>query len=89
MYSSDLTTGERIISKCKVEYAWNPSKCSHCKVYCHKDSNCGILIAKQVKEEEEKSKLDKGKEGVTVDLMQVLLASTKNSRIKMMVLKLW
>ncbi|CAI9281276.1 unnamed protein product [Lactuca saligna] len=77
VYSSNLTTGERIISKCKIEYAWNPSKCSHCKVYVHKDINCGILIAKQMKKEEERSKIEKGKEGATVDLMQVLLASTK------------
>ncbi|CAH1428817.1 unnamed protein product [Lactuca virosa] len=47
VYSSDLTTGERILSKCRIEYVWNPSKCSHCKVYGHKDSNCGILLAKQ------------------------------------------
>lgn len=77
VYSSDLTTGERIISNCKVEYAWNPSKCSHYKVYGHKDFNCGILIAKQKKEEEERNKLEKGKEGVTIDLMQELLSSTK------------
>nr|KAJ0185509.1 hypothetical protein LSAT_V11C900500370 [Lactuca sativa] len=31
----------------------------------------------QMKEEEERSKTKKGKEGATVDLMQVLLASTK------------
>ena len=30
-----------------------------------------------MKEEEERSKIEKGKEGATVDLMQVLLASTK------------
>ncbi|CAI9269527.1 unnamed protein product [Lactuca saligna] len=73
---------ERIISICKVEYAWNPSKCSHCKVSGHKDSNCGILIANQKKEEEEKSKIEKGKEGVSIDLMQVLLASTKEVKDK-------
>ncbi|CAI9287059.1 unnamed protein product [Lactuca saligna] len=65
-----------------VEYAWNPSKYSHCKVYGHKDSNCGIIIANQKKEEEEKSKIEKGKEGVSMDLRQVLLASTKEVKDK-------
>ena len=35
------------------------------------------VTAIQMKEEEERSKIEKGKEGATMDLMQVLLASTK------------
>ena len=35
------------------------------------------VTAIQMKEEDERSKTEKGKEGATVDLMQVLLASTK------------
>ncbi|CAI9278328.1 unnamed protein product [Lactuca saligna] len=35
------------------------------------------VTAIQMKEEEERSKIEKGKEGATVDLMQGLLASTK------------
>ncbi|KAL4568393.1 hypothetical protein LXL04_024004 [Taraxacum kok-saghyz] len=54
IYSRDVTTRDRIQSKCKIEYAWNPSKCSHCKVYGHKDSNCGILIAMDAKMKETK-----------------------------------
>nr|KAJ0209365.1 hypothetical protein LSAT_V11C400156980 [Lactuca sativa] len=77
VYSSDLTTGERILSKCKIEYAWNPSKCSHCKVYGHKDSTCGILLAKEVKDIGNSISSDKKKEGNKVDLMEVLIASTK------------
>ncbi|CAI9261239.1 unnamed protein product [Lactuca saligna] len=61
VYSSDLTTGERIISKCRVEYAWNPSKCSHYKVYGHKEPKCGILLAKQVREIDNNSKMGKNK----------------------------
>ncbi|GKG52003.1 hypothetical protein Tco_0544641, partial [Tanacetum coccineum] len=26
----------------KVEYSWKPPKCSHCKVFGHPDSMCGI-----------------------------------------------
>nr|KAJ0222221.1 hypothetical protein LSAT_V11C200063020 [Lactuca sativa] len=77
VYSSDLTTGERILTKCRVEYAWNPSKCSHCKVYGHKDSNCGILLANQVNEIINNSKKEENSEGVKIDLMQVLIDSTK------------
>nr|KAJ0226815.1 hypothetical protein LSAT_V11C100000080 [Lactuca sativa] len=77
VYSSDLTSGERIISKCKIEYAWNPSKCSHCKVYGHKDSTCGILLAKEVKNIESPISYEKIEDGIKVDLMEVLIASTK------------
>ncbi|CAI9283424.1 unnamed protein product [Lactuca saligna] len=77
VYSSDLTTGERILSKCKVEYAWNPSKCSHCKVYGHKDSNCGILLAKEASDLVNPKSDDQKKDGIKVDLMEVLIASTK------------
>lgn len=77
VYSSDLTTGERILTKCRVEYAWNPSKCSHCKVYGHKDSNCGVLLANQVNEINNNSKKEENSEGIKIDLMQVLIDSTK------------
>ncbi|CAI9261358.1 unnamed protein product [Lactuca saligna] len=77
VYSSDLTTGERILSKCKVEYAWNPSKCSHCKVYGHKDNTCGILLAKEVKDIANSESENQNKDGTKVDLMEVLIASTK------------
>ncbi|CAI9264419.1 unnamed protein product [Lactuca saligna] len=77
IYSSDLTTGERIPSKCKIEYAWNPSKCSHCKVYGHSDSKCGILLAKQATESSKVTGNEENKEGKKVDLMEVLIASTK------------
>ncbi|KAL7586020.1 hypothetical protein Lser_V15G46368 [Lactuca serriola] len=78
VYSSDLTTGERILSKCKIDYAWNPSKCSHCKVYGHKDNTCGILLAKEVKDIENSNLDDQKNDGKKVDLMEVLIASTKN-----------
>ncbi|KAL4582207.1 hypothetical protein LXL04_006749 [Taraxacum kok-saghyz] len=45
VFSRDIMTDERIQAKCKIEYAWTPSKCSHCKVFGHRDSTCGILIA--------------------------------------------
>ncbi|CAI9264420.1 unnamed protein product [Lactuca saligna] len=77
VYSSDLTTGERILSKCKIEYAWNPSKCSHCKVYGHKDSTCGILLAKEANDLANSKSDDQKKDGIKVDLMEVLIASTK------------
>nr|KAJ0226858.1 hypothetical protein LSAT_V11C100000010 [Lactuca sativa] len=77
VYSSDLTTGERILSKCKIEYAWNPSKCSHCKVYGHKDSTCGILLAKEVKGIDDKAAKEINEDGIKIDLMEVLIASTK------------
>ncbi|CAI9278120.1 unnamed protein product [Lactuca saligna] len=77
VYSSDLTTGERILSKCKIEYAWNPSKCSHCKVYGHKDNTCGILIAKEANVTVNSKLDDQNKDGTKVDLMEVLIASTK------------
>nr|KAJ0219831.1 hypothetical protein LSAT_V11C200050600 [Lactuca sativa] len=41
--SIDFGTGEKVESKCKIEYAWRPDVCNHCKVYGHKNSNCGIL----------------------------------------------
>ncbi|CAI9263408.1 unnamed protein product [Lactuca saligna] len=41
--SIDFGTGEKVESKCRVEYAWRPDVCNHCKIYGHKDSNCGIL----------------------------------------------
>ncbi|CAI9259090.1 unnamed protein product [Lactuca saligna] len=41
--SIDFGTGEKVESKCRVEYAWRPDVCNHCKVYGHKNSNCGIL----------------------------------------------
>ncbi|CAI9274216.1 unnamed protein product [Lactuca saligna] len=78
VYSSDLTTGERILSKCKIDYAWNPSKCSHCKVYGHKDSTCRILLAKEVKDIGKSNLDDQKNDGKKVDLMEVLIASTKN-----------
>ncbi|KAL7586017.1 hypothetical protein Lser_V15G46367 [Lactuca serriola] len=77
VYSSDLTTGERILSRCKIEYAWNPSKCSHCKVYGHKDNTCGILLAKEVKDIANSESENQNKEGTKIDLMEVLIASTK------------
>ncbi|CAI9274210.1 unnamed protein product [Lactuca saligna] len=77
IYSSDLTTGERILSKCKIEYAWNPSKCSHCKVYGHTDSKCGILLAKEVKDSSNMTGDGENKDGKKIDLMEVLIASTK------------
>nr|KAJ0209045.1 hypothetical protein LSAT_V11C400228570 [Lactuca sativa] len=77
VYSSDLTSGERILSKCKIEYDWNPSKCSHCKVYGNKDSTCGILLAKEVKNIESPNSYEKIEDGIKVDLMEVLIASTK------------
>ncbi|CAI9299947.1 unnamed protein product [Lactuca saligna] len=77
VYSSDLTTGDIILSECKIEYAWNPSKCSHCKVYGHKDSTCVILLAKEVKESNNVNGNEKNKDGIKVDLMEVLIASTK------------
>lgn len=77
VYSSDLITGEIFLSKCRIEYAWNPSKCSHCKVYGHKDSNCGILLANQIKEIKSNNKMEENKEGVRVDLMEILMANSK------------
>ncbi|KAL4566957.1 hypothetical protein LXL04_022527 [Taraxacum kok-saghyz] len=44
--SRDIDSGERKISKCRVEYAWWPSRCSNCKIYGHNDNNCCILLAK-------------------------------------------
>nr|KAJ0221735.1 hypothetical protein LSAT_V11C200050550 [Lactuca sativa] len=41
--SIDFGTGEKVESKCRIEYAWRPDVCNHCKVYGHKNSNCGIL----------------------------------------------
>nr|KAJ0219421.1 hypothetical protein LSAT_V11C300156720 [Lactuca sativa] len=41
--SIDFGTGEKVESKCRVEYAWRPDVCNHCKIYGHKNSNCGIL----------------------------------------------
>ncbi|CAI9295448.1 unnamed protein product [Lactuca saligna] len=41
--SIDFGTGEKVESKCKIEYAWRHDICNHCKVYGHKNSNCGIL----------------------------------------------
>nr|KAJ0220884.1 hypothetical protein LSAT_V11C200101250 [Lactuca sativa] len=41
--SIDFGTGEKVESKCRVEYAWRPDICNHCKIYGHKNSNCGIL----------------------------------------------
>ncbi|CAI9288727.1 unnamed protein product [Lactuca saligna] len=77
VYSSDLTTGERILSRCKIEYAWNPSKCSHCKVYGHKDSTCGILLAKEANDAVNSKSDEHNKDGNKVDLMEILIVSTK------------
>ncbi|CAI9296726.1 unnamed protein product [Lactuca saligna] len=56
-------------------YAANPSRMvgnNHLSSHYQTD-----FQQQQMKEEEERSKIEKGKEGATVDLMQVLLASTK------------
>lgn len=81
VYSSDLISGENFLSKCRIEYAWNPSKCSHCKVYGHKDSNCGILLANQIKEIKSNNKMEENKEGVRVDLMEILMANSKKAEL--------
>ncbi|XP_023762213.1 uncharacterized protein LOC111910619 [Lactuca sativa] len=46
--SIDFGTGEKVESKCRVEYAWRPDICNHCKIYGHKNSNCGILNGTKV-----------------------------------------
>ncbi|CAI9259916.1 unnamed protein product [Lactuca saligna] len=45
--SIDFGTGEKVESKCRIEYAWRPDICSHCKIYGHKNNNCGILNGKK------------------------------------------
>ncbi|XP_052625962.1 uncharacterized protein LOC128132980 [Lactuca sativa] len=45
--SIDFGTGEKVESKCRIEYTWRPDVCNHCKVYGHKNSNCGILNGKK------------------------------------------
>ncbi|CAI9261135.1 unnamed protein product [Lactuca saligna] len=78
VFSSDLVTGERISSKCKIEYAWNPSKCSHCKVYGHRDATCGIILAKESNSLKTSKVGEENKEEKKIDLMEVLIASTKS-----------
>ncbi|CAI9274208.1 unnamed protein product [Lactuca saligna] len=78
VFSSDLVTGERISSKCKIEYAWNPSKCSHCKVYGHRDATCRILLAKETNSIKNSKVGEEKKEEKKIDLMEVLIASTKS-----------
>nr|KAJ0216926.1 hypothetical protein LSAT_V11C300156760 [Lactuca sativa] len=66
--SIDFGTGEKVESKCRVEYAWRPHVCNNCKVYGHKNSNCGILnglktnsvadVAVNIEENGKKEKVD-------------------------------
>nr|KAJ0190325.1 hypothetical protein LSAT_V11C800388250 [Lactuca sativa] len=66
--SIDFGTGEKVESKCRVEYAWRPDVCNYCKVYGHKNSNCGILnglktnsvvdVAVNIEENGKKEKVD-------------------------------
>ncbi|KAL4576054.1 hypothetical protein LXL04_012142 [Taraxacum kok-saghyz] len=76
VFSRDIMTGERIQAKCKIEYAWTPSKCSHCKVFGHRDSTCGILIAMDLKIKENSSKEKEVQEGRKVNLIEELLKNT-------------
>ena len=36
----DFVTNSAVIQRFEVEYAWVPSRCSHCKVYGHMDKIC-------------------------------------------------
>ncbi|KAL4564482.1 hypothetical protein LXL04_028546 [Taraxacum kok-saghyz] len=76
VYSRDMTTGERVQSKCKIEYAWTPSKCSHCKVFGHKDSNCGILIAMDLNMKEAKARDQVTQKGNKIVIIDELLKKT-------------
>ncbi|KAL4590681.1 hypothetical protein LXL04_003621 [Taraxacum kok-saghyz] len=76
VFSIDMMTGERLQSKCKVEYAWTPSKCSHCKVFGHRDSSCGILIAMDLKMKATIGKEKAIQEGRKVNLIEELLNNT-------------
>ncbi|CAI9270261.1 unnamed protein product [Lactuca saligna] len=67
--SIDFGTGEKVESKCRIEYAWRPDICNHCKVYGHKNSNCGILngqktdyVADVAVNREENGKKEKGED---------------------------
>ncbi|KAL4555570.1 hypothetical protein LXL04_038193 [Taraxacum kok-saghyz] len=76
VFSIDMMTGERLQSKCKVEYAWTPSKFSHCKVFGHRDSSCGILIAMDLKMKESRGKEKEVQEGRKVNLIEELINNT-------------
>ncbi|KAL4567125.1 hypothetical protein LXL04_022699 [Taraxacum kok-saghyz] len=76
VFSVDMMTGERLQTKCKVEYAWTPSKCSHCKVFGHRDSSCGILIAMDLKMKEIRGKEKTIQEGRKINLIEELLNNT-------------
>ena len=49
--SRDWDTRDRRVSKCNVEYAWKPSRCSNCKIYGHNDNKCGVLMGKKIEED--------------------------------------
>ncbi|KAL4556613.1 hypothetical protein LXL04_039271 [Taraxacum kok-saghyz] len=76
VFSRDIMTGERIQAKCKIEYAWTPSKCSHCKVFGHRESTCGILIAMDLKMKESRGKEKVAQEGRKVNLIEELIKNT-------------
>nr|KAJ0212400.1 hypothetical protein LSAT_V11C400156940 [Lactuca sativa] len=79
--SIDFGTGEKVESKCRVEYAWRPDVCTHCKIYGHKNSNCGILncqktesVADVVKTEDGNGKKEQ------VDEEGFILVTKKNNK---------
>lgn len=59
---------EKAISQCfHVEYAWNPSRCSHCKVFGHEDKVCAAAMkVDSVTKEGEKIDNNKEIKGKTV-----------------------
>ncbi|KAL4564634.1 hypothetical protein LXL04_028701 [Taraxacum kok-saghyz] len=76
VYSRDMVKGERVLTKCKIEYAWSPSKFSHWKVFGHKDSNCGILIAIDLKMKEAKGKEHAIQDVKKINLIDEMLKKT-------------
>ncbi|KAI3670649.1 hypothetical protein L2E82_53794 [Cichorium intybus] len=70
VYSRDMTTGERVLTSCKIEYAWNPSRCSHCKIFGHNITNCSIMIANEMKEKEDKGERAKLEQKLNTNIFE-------------------
>nr|KAJ0220253.1 hypothetical protein LSAT_V11C200101200 [Lactuca sativa] len=79
--SIDFGTGEKVESKCRVEYAWRPDVCTHCKIYGHKNSNCGILnsLKSENKADEAETTEGNGKKE-QIDDEGFILVTKKNNK---------
>lgn len=78
--SIDFGTGENAESKCRIEYAWRPDICTHCKVYGHRNSNCGIVNSQEKNAKEDgKVVIEEGNKDDKVDDDGFILVTKKNN----------